>query len=73
MKAWARRNPGISALLIMIVFLLGLLILSSILNRASCAWYGYQTERDTRYAAFVGCMVQMHDAWVPRSEIRTQQ
>lgn len=73
MKAWARRNPGISVLLIMIVFILGLLILSSILNRTSCAWYGYQTERDTRYAAFVGCMVQMHDAWVPRSEIRTQQ
>lgn len=73
MKVWARRNPATSALLIMIVFLLVLLILSSILNRASCAWYGHQTERDTRYAAFFGCMVKTSSGWVPRNELRTQQ
>ncbi|MFK0090851.1 hypothetical protein ACIQUS_26630 [Pseudomonas sp. NPDC090755] len=39
----------------------------------SCSWYGYQTERTTRYAAFVGCMVQTSNGWVPRSELRTQQ
>lgn len=40
---------------------------------ATCAWYGQQTERDTRYAAFVGCMVKTTGGWVPRSELRTQQ
>lgn len=38
-----------------------------------CSWYGYQTSRDVRYAAFVGCMVQVGDHWVPRTELRTEQ
>lgn len=39
----------------------------------SCAWYGYQTDRETRYAAFVGCMVQVENRWVPRNELRLVQ
>jgi hypothetical protein len=46
-------------------------------NRAidwsQCAWYGHQTERDTRYAAFVGCMVKVDNNWIPRSELRVVQ
>jgi hypothetical protein len=38
-----------------------------------CAWYGYQTERDTRYAAFVGCMVKVGDNWFPKHELRIVQ
>lgn len=43
------------------------------LNWLQCGWYGYQTKRDTRYAAFVGCMVKIDDHWVPRNELRTAQ
>lgn len=39
----------------------------------SCSWYGYQTERDTRYAAFIGCMVEVDGKWFPRSELRVVQ
>ena len=38
-----------------------------------CAWYGYQTERDTRYAAFVGCMVKVSGNWYPKHELRIVQ
>lgn len=43
------------------------------IDYGTCAWYGHQTERDTRYAAFVGCMVKTSSGWVPRNELRTQQ
>lgn len=39
----------------------------------TCSWYGYQTERNTRYAAFVGCMVEIDGAWYPRNELRVVQ
>lgn len=39
----------------------------------SCSWYGYQTNRDTRYAAFIGCMIRIDDRWVPRNELRIVQ
>ncbi|WP_256580353.1 hypothetical protein [Pseudomonas sp. Irchel s3f7] len=46
---------------------------NSIANRGSCSYYGFQTDRETRYAAFVGCMVQVNGAWFPRNEIRVMQ
>lgn len=73
MNAWARRNVAASVILIMLAFLTVLIGVSAVINRTSCSWYGYQTERDTRYAAFVGCMVKMPQGWVPRAEIRTAQ
>lgn len=39
----------------------------------TCSWYGYQTGRDTRYAAFIGCMVKVESNWIPRSELRVVQ
>lgn len=39
----------------------------------SCSWYGYQTNRDTRYAAFIGCMVRVDKQWIPRNELRVVQ
>ncbi len=39
----------------------------------SCSWYGYQTNRDTRYAAFIGCMVRVDQQWIPRNELRVLQ
>ncbi|WP_447751666.1 hypothetical protein [Pseudomonas nicosulfuronedens] len=39
----------------------------------SCSWYGYQTNRDTRYAAFIGCMVRVDQQWIPRNELRVMQ
>lgn len=48
-------------------------LVGRLLAWGSCQWYGYQTERDTRYAAFVGCMVQIDGNWYPRNEIRVVQ
>ena len=47
-------------------------IIHVLLLWGDCAWYGYQTNRDTRYAAFVGCMVKKNEHWVPRSELRSE-
>lgn len=46
---------------------------SSLFNRVACTYYGYQTDRETRYAAFVGCMVKVDDKWFPRNELRVTQ
>ncbi len=45
----------------------------SLANWTGCAWYGYQTDRTTRYAFGVGCMVKMPTGWTPRHELRTEQ
>jgi hypothetical protein len=54
------------------IFALGLLI-NSLTNRGGCSCYGYQTDRETKYAAFVGCMVKVSGNWVLRSELRAVQ
>lgn len=61
--------PRIAVGIIVLVALIP--VVNGAFNRAVCSWYGHQTERDTRYAAFVGCMVKVDDHWVPRSELRT--
>lgn len=52
---------------------LSVMILSRLVSWGQCSWYGYQTERETRYAAFVGCMVQIDNKWYPRNELRVAQ
>ncbi|UVM07032.1 hypothetical protein [Pseudomonas laurylsulfatiphila] len=54
------------------LFALGLLI-NSLTNRGTCSYYGFQTDRETKYAAFVGCMVKVSGNWVLRSELRAVQ
>ena len=73
MTAWLSASPAKGVLLVMVAFLAFLVIAANLINRTSCAWYGQQTERQTRYAAFVGCMVKTGAGWVPRNELRTQQ
>lgn len=46
---------------------------NSVISRVDCSYYGYQTDRETRYAAFVGCMVRTSSGWALRSELRTTQ
>lgn len=48
-------------------------IISSIANRGACSYYGYQLDRETRYAPFVGCMVKTSNGWALRNELRTTQ
>jgi len=48
-------------------------IISSIANRGACSYYGYQLDRETRYAPFVGCMVKTSNGWGLSSELRTTQ
>ena len=59
-------------LLSAVMFAAGLLI-NSLANRAICSYYGYQTDRETKYAAFVGCMAKVSGIWVLRSELRAVQ
>lgn len=49
------------------------LSINSVASRGMCSYYGYQTDRDTKYAAFVGCMVKVSGSWVLRSELRAVQ
>lgn len=73
MSSWASRNP-LACFLSAICLVLGVIVLiAAVANRTSCAIYGYQTERETKYAAFVGCMVQVDGKWYPRNELRIQQ
>lgn len=59
----------ITAAVVAVVYLVG----ASLVNRGLCSYYGLQTDRHVRYAAFVGCMVQTPAGWVPRSELRVVQ
>ena len=52
---------------------LSALAITAAVNWGSCQWYGYQTERQTRFAPYVGCMVKTAGGWVPRNELRTTQ
>lgn len=53
---------------------IALLILANVmLNRAECQWYGYQTQREVRFGAFIGCMVELDGKWYPRNELRVVQ
>lgn len=65
-----RKHLGLGA--IAGLALAGLAITAAI-NWSSCQWYGYQTERQTKFAPYVGCMVKTASGWVPRNELRTTQ
>lgn len=52
---------------------IAVILLRAVAAWSVCGWYGYQTERETRYRAFIGCMVKVGDHWVPRNELRTEQ
>lgn len=54
-------------------FLVTFWILGRLAAWGTCAWYGYQTGREVRYAAFIGCMVKTQEQWVPRNELRVIQ
>ena len=60
-------------LLTLLTLIVGGMLLSNVASRATCSYYGVQTDRETRYAAFVGCMVLVDGAWFPRNEIRVVQ
>jgi len=59
--------------LIVAALVLGIWLVFRLIAWGQCSWYGHQTTRDTRYAAFIGCMVKVNDHWVPRHELRTEQ
>ena len=60
-------------LLTLLALIVGGMLLSNVASRATCSYYGVQTDRETRYAAIVGCMVLVDGAWFPRNEIRVVQ
>jgi hypothetical protein len=66
-------RPVVYALLIVLGVISLFMLINSMALRGSCAYYGYQTDREVRYAAFVGCMVKVNEAWIPRNELRVVQ
>lgn len=75
---WIGRLPRRIGLFRFFLLFAGLALLVSLLvgyalSRLDCAIYGYQTERETRLAAFAGCLVRIGDGWVPRGELRVLQ
>lgn len=71
MKAWFGKNPGKTLVLILVLMVVFIVAINAGIRRSACAWYGSQTERETRYSAFVGCMVKTQHGWVPRHELRS--
>lgn len=57
----------------LVLIALFLWAISRLFTWGTCAWYGSQTGREVRHAAFIGCMVKTGDTWVPRSELRVVQ
>jgi len=68
MKRRARKS-----LVLVLLVALGASAVNAALNWGNCSYYGFQTGRDTRYAAFMGCMVKTSAGWVPRNELRVIQ
>jgi hypothetical protein len=58
---------------ILAVPVLGVMLIMSVWNVGTCKIYGAQTDRETKYGAFVGCMVKVNNQWVPRNELRVTQ
>lgn len=67
------RVPIKKAAAVVVILLLAIWFINRLIAWGGCRWYGYQTEREVRYAAFVGCMVQIDGNWYPRNEIRVVQ
>jgi len=60
-------------LIAVVVITAVVILVSRAIAWGSCSWYGYQTDREVRYAAFVGCMVKVQEHWIPRVELRVVQ
>lgn len=60
-------------LLATVLILLVILAFRAGFNWSLRSWYGYETNRDTRYSAFLGCMVKIENRWIPRNELRVVQ
>lgn len=67
------RKQGIAMSLFLAAFLLLIWILIRLMDWGMCTYYGHQTGRDTRYTAFLGCLVRANNGWIPRNEIRVLQ
>lgn len=65
-----RKHIGLSAV---VGLALCALTIAAVVNWGSCQWYAYQTERQTRFAPYIGYMVKTPGGWVPRNELRTTQ
>lgn len=53
-----------------VVFVVVGLILNSVLNRGVCAFYGWQTETETKYRPIVGCLGKVGERWIPIDKMR---
>ena len=74
MMNWLKRRTHRQILVGLLAAIVAAVVIARVVvSYGSCAWYGYQTDRETRYAAFVGCMVQVENRWVPRNELRLVQ
>lgn len=61
------------AVAIVLLVILTIFLIQRLMAWGACSWYGYQTDRETRYAAFVGCLVELDGKWYPRNELRIVQ
>lgn len=68
----AKRKLAIG-LAVVVALVVAVWIVKCLASWGACSWYGYQTDRPTRYAAFIGCMVQIDGKWFPRNELRVVQ
>ena len=55
-----------------LLFLSGI-VLNAVSSRIACSYYGSQTEQETRYVAFYGCMVKTAGIWTPIKKLYVVQ
>lgn len=73
MKTKLTRKLKMQVSLILLIVVLAIWLFFRLIAWGQCSWYGHQTARDVKYAAFIGCMVHVNNHWVPRNELRTEQ
>lgn len=66
-----RFGPVRLALVLIALVFAVVFLLAAVTARVECSLYGYQTERETKFGMFVGCMVKTPSGYIPRSELRT--
>ena len=55
------------------LLLLSVVALNAVSGRVACSYYGSQTEQETRYVAFYGCMVKTAGIWTPLKKLYVVQ
>jgi len=73
MISFAPKRAAVLVAFGVVMLILVIILIGRLISWGACELYGLQTEREVRYATFVGCMVKTKDGWFPKNELRVIQ